>query len=729
MEKTVSEIIKQYCLKPGFTFHQLDTERAILLHEIQPETLISKLCVRVLSEISDNQNLDRLAGDVPPAEIYYALSQLKRMGYIISRDEHTKNISWLTSSEYGDSMAELLHDTVAIESTSEYYKKLMHDELTDAGFKKIGSAADSKVTIVICNDYLEPSSSQLQGQAFEMGTSYVFPVKVSGMRLGLGPLFKKGQKPCRQCLDVAIRKNRPVQNYLSDNTLKPLITEYPVSPALLKIGLNAAIMQMMRKMLMQNNGDSELITLDMWDMSIDRHHIRVRPQCFLCGEPSLFSAQVTSPVVLADSPRKYSDNGGYRIVDPETTWNNYRHLVSPITGIISHIDKCDKKDHKLRPVWKATYFVNPKNHKPDKSELFVRNSFGKGYTSEQSRASALCEAVERYSFLYTGEEPAVFGSYNRLVPYAVNPDKLQFFSSSQFAARDCQKTGLSKQKIACPFDPDKELYWTPVWSVTGNKLRYLPLEYCYSMTPVADKDITAPFSSNGNAAGNSIEEAILQGFLELVERDAVAIWWYNRIVRPQINIESFNDKYFSDVKQHYNDLGWDLWLLDLTHDLQIPVAAALAKNKINGYFSIGLGAHLSMQLAVERAITEMHQTFDPQGTHDPVWTEDHIEIKDFLYPAADGIITNEMYNPPPVRSIKDDILDCADRVEKAGLEFLILNSTRPDIKVPVVKVIVPGLRHFWKQMGPGRLYRVPVKMGWIEKEISEDSMNPKELAL
>jgi len=42
------------------------------------------------------------------------------------------------------------------------------------------------------------------------------------------------------------------------------------------------------------------------------------------------------------------------------------------------------------------------------------------------------------------------------------------------------------------------------------------------------------------------------------------------------------------------------------------------------------------------------------------------------------------------------------------MEFLVLDQTRPDIALPVVKVIVPGLRHFWPRFGPGRLYEIPV---------------------
>ena len=62
--------------------------------------------------------------------------------------------------------------------------------------------------------------------------------------------------------------------------------------------------------------------------------------------------------------------------------------------------------------------------------------------------------------------------------------------------------------------------------------------------------------------------------------------------------------------------------------------------------------------------------------------------------------------------------------EAAGLEILVLDQTRPDIGLPVVKVTVPGLRHFWPRFGPGRLYDVPVELGLIPQRLSEAQLNP-----
>ena len=59
-----------------------------------------------------------------------------------------------------------------------------------------------------------------------------------------------------------------------------------------------------------------------------------------------------------------------------------------------------------------------------------------------------------------------------------------------------------------------------------------------------------------------------------------------------------------------------------------------------------------------------------------------------------------------------------------GFDFLVLDRTRPDIGVPVVRVIVPGMRHFYRRFAPGRLYDVPVKLGLRDRPLAESELNP-----
>lgn len=74
--------------------------------------------------------------------------------------------------------------------------------------------------------------------------------------------------------------------------------------------------------------------------------------------------------------------------------------------------------------------------------------------------------------------------------------------------------------------------------------------------------------------------------------------------------------------------------------------------------------------------------------------------------------------------LRDDVLACQALVERLGLEMLVLDQTRPDIGLPVVKVLVPGLRHFWPRFAPGRLYDVPVQLGWLPRPLPEEELNP-----
>jgi len=71
-----------------------------------------------------------------------------------------------------------------------------------------------------------------------------------------------------------------------------------------------------------------------------------------------------------------------------------------------------------------------------------------------------------------------------------------------------------------------------------------------------------------------------------------------------------------------------------------------------------------------------------------------------------------------------DVHMCQRRVEAIGLEMLVLDQTRPEVGLPVAKVIVPGLRHFWSRFAPGRLYEIPVQLGWLPRPLAEEELNP-----
>jgi ribosomal protein S12 methylthiotransferase accessory factor len=74
--------------------------------------------------------------------------------------------------------------------------------------------------------------------------------------------------------------------------------------------------------------------------------------------------------------------------------------------------------------------------------------------------------------------------------------------------------------------------------------------------------------------------------------------------------------------------------------------------------------------------------------------------------------------------LREDVEWCVDLARRHGMETLVLDQTRPDVGLSVVRVIVPGLRHMWPRLGPGRLYDIPVKLGWLSQPTPEAQLNP-----
>ena len=107
-------------------------------------------------------------------------------------------------------------------------------------------------------------------------------------------------------------------------------------------------------------------------------------------------------------------------------------------------------------------------------------------------------------------------------------------------------------------------------------------------------------------AATPSKRAILQGFFELIERDNVAIWWYNRLRRPALDLDSFDEPFIHELRKQYQALDRDLWVLDLTADLPIPTFAAISR--VNSgpveHLIRGFGAHIDPRVAVMRALTE-----------------------------------------------------------------------------------------------------------------------------
>src|SRR5262249_7298215 len=148
------------------------------------------------------------------------------------------------------------------------------------------------------------------------------------------------------------------------------------------------------------------------------------------------------------------------------------------------------------------------------------------------------------------------------------PNDVLLFSEAQYRQALTQTDRPPDESpTPAPFDPSAEIEWSPIWSMRDRCFRYLPTSMLYFFYSGSNR-IAA--DSDCRAAGNTLAEAVVQGFLELVERDAYAIWWYNRVQRPAVDLAQLDDPFARDLQARLAQAGRRLWVLDVTGDLGIP---------------------------------------------------------------------------------------------------------------------------------------------------------------
>jgi oxazoline/thiazoline synthase len=202
-----------------------------------------------------------------------------------------------------------------------------------------------------------------------------------------------------------------------------------------------------------------------------------------------------------------------------------------------------------------------------------------------------------------------------------------------------------------------------------------------------------------------------------------------------VDLSQFDDSYVRDLQSQLAETGRRLWVLDVTSDLGVPCYVAILHWMQNGQENIefGSGAHFDSRIALLRALTELNQFMSVGlmggGTGEKPsldgTTPLHLQDHPFLMPSGKPRVEpGSGAKFGPLDNTREQAIACVNIAARAGLDFLVLNQTRPDIEVPVVRVIVPGLRHFYRRFAPGRLYDVPVKQGWLDRPLLENELTP-----
>ena len=683
-------------------------------------------------------------GDGPCStkELEEAMTDLEKRGLLCEAsdlvDEGEAAFWWMQDLDPYASMERLKNEGISVRVFGNISTKPFLDALE--GFH-IRVRDDAKFGVVLTDDYLSRGLIDYNNESLSRERSWML-IKPVGSEIWIGPLFIPGRTGCWECLAARLRSNR---NAAGESDAGLTISR-AFTPATLNIAFNLAALNVAKWIVQEElpGLQGQILVEQLLTGNSEVHRLVWRPQCPACGDPLEEIPETVSPLVLHSTKKLFTIDGGHRVMTPEATYEKYRHHVSRITGVIKSLDRHTISTNSVHVYGGSMNCILSNNS--IKMIQDAMTSSGKGASDAQARTSGLCESLERYCGIYRGDEPRKKAKLKDLGGSARHPYDYMQYSKNQYENRDSwNASNNTKLFVPYPFDEEIALEWSPAWSLTRNEIVYLPTSYCYYFYPGNPEKPFCTANSNGNAAGNTIEEAMLQGFFELVERDAVGIWWFNKIRYPLVDWMNFDLPYLEEVQQYHRENQREIWVLDITTDIPIPTFVAVSR-KTEGpqeKIILGFGAHMDSKIALLRAMTELNQgmVWTLETSRHPVSHSTYkyyesltmdvsletITLKDLPQVVPDTQFTprcEKDYKQDWSDDMKQDILTCKEIIEKNGMEWIVLDQTRADVGIPVVKVIIPGMRHFWPRFAPGRLYDVPVKMGRLSNPLTEEELNP-----
>ncbi len=545
---------------------------------------------------------------------------------------------------------------------------------------------------------------------------FVTPIKDG---FWIGPRFNQGAGgPCWRCLNIRLLGNRPLAAFSRDQALQV------ISPPQERLAPDSIILE---KAISHSENDG-LVVVGPDGKEISRHSVTQRPECPVCGDKTLYSRSAGAPVDMrSDSQAE----------NPQTFMEDNIHLLDPITGITRGVRKLNVG---VEPAVHIYIGGTNRAHTPagltDATRHLRSFASGKGRNDLLARASLIGEIAERHSAVFRGDEPRLKGSYFQLLDRAVHPNAIMLFSERQLAMRAALAT--AEDPIPRMFEEGEMVDWTPVWSLTQQRQKFVPTSLLYFGVPVSTGGSFCFADSNGNAAGATLESAMLQGLLELIERDAVGIWWFNALRRPAVSLDEIEGTWVREFVAQLSAINREVWVLDITTDIGIPAYAAVSRRTDTApeLLLFGFGSHTDARTAVLRALTELGQTLgimqEISDSNAPIslglrqWLErGSLQSCPFLVPAGSAPLRESVMGAGPTARAFEF---CQAQLENVGLECLVLDQTRADVGIPAVKMLVPGLCHYRRRLAPGRLYSTPVKLGWVSEPNQEERLNPMALS-
>ncbi len=346
----------------------------------------------------------------------------------------------------------------------------------------------------------------------------------------------------------------------------------------------------------------------------------------------------------------------------------------------------------------------------------TKKQMGKGSTPEQSKASACMELAERFSFFSFVKNPDNFivGDYPAMI-------------SAGYPVLPVATLLQSVHDTACTPEQLEHL------------LSDLPMRWTWARNLSRDQDVLVPFSwfyaineFNGPCAGNTAEEAILQGISEVVERHVCAVVTNKRLRTPAVDLASVTDPVARELIDKFQRNGIELRVNDFSLDTGIPTIGALAWDPATFPETSELvytaGTTPGADKALIRALTEVAQLagdFESASNYVASGLPKPLVLDDIEYVVNSDttIALNEIADLCDEDMLKE-LQNCLAALAKINMEVLVVNTMHPKLQIPAAYTIIPGA-HFRERADSGD---APLFAAKLAAELLEPAALEEKLA-
>src|SRR5712692_3979912 len=485
-------MIERPVFKPTFHVEVVEAEGVFLLSEQGHFVLRGELYC-VMAPLLDGRHsaddiVDALVDEATAAEVYYALGLMESKGYIVEvvAGIPPERAAFWHAAGVDPAVAEqrLRETPVSLVTAGDVASAPFADALTAMGLRLDDQG---ELTIVLTDDYLQGGLADINSAALASGKPWML-VKPAGTLLWIGPVFRPGVTPCWNCLAQRLRANREVESYLLGRTQGQ--APFPIPRATTAASLQAAAQVVAleaAKAIAQDDslpvgagfkparpelqhqiqaptagptsgageapalpgdgtspspegkglGDGSpgatIVTLNTLTLESRRHSVVQWPGCPACGGHGPVGAR---PLALMRRPKTLLAAGSHRTLTAEQVLAQYERYVSPISGVVSVLERTPSDGSGLIHAWGAGFQSNlPWREDRGAAPVPRGGGSGKGATDVEARASALCEALETYAACFHGDEPRRRASYRELGDEAIHPAACALFSAAQYRSR------------------------------------------------------------------------------------------------------------------------------------------------------------------------------------------------------------------------------------------------------------------------------------------------------